>query len=1086
MYKEVNPKIDFPKEEEKILDFWQKNDVFKKSIEQREGAEEFVFFDGPPFATGLPHFGHFVPGTIKDIIPRYKTMQGYKVARRFGWDCHGLPVENLIEKELSLNSKTDIEKYGIDKFNEACRNSVLRYVEEWKKTVTRLGRWVDFDRDYKTMNADYMESIWYVVKSLFEKNLLYVGHYILPYCPRCSTVLSNHELSMEGYKDVRDPAITVKFHIRGAIKNSKAESLAPSLPKNTHFLVWTTTPWTLPSNEALAVGADYNYVLIEDSSGEHYIILEERAEELFSKKAKQEGSVAGYKIIKNIIGSELEGLLYEPIFPYFSHLSAGDDGKRKGGGDGAFRVMLAPFVTTKDGTGIVHIAPGFGEDDNALFKDLDIPIACPIDAECKFKSEIKEYEGLFVKDADKAIIERLKNENKLFYRDSILHSYPHCWRCSSPLIYRAIDSWFVSVTKIKDIMIEANEGIKWQPAHIKHGRFGKWLEGARDWAISRNRYWGNPIPIWKCSECGKLHCVGSKAELEELSGEHVEDLHKHFVDKIVFPCPSCNHNMKRVSEVLDCWFESGAMPYAQCHYPFENKEHFEKHFPADFIAEGLDQTRGWFYTLTALSSALFGRAAFKACVVSGLVLSKDGKKMSKSLRNYTDPTEVINTFGADALRLFLVNSNVVKAEDLKYSDEAIRDVLRGIIIPFWNSYSFYVTYANIDGIYNPDMPEEVSYFTNPLDKWLISITEKLVLDVKTAFDDYDLSLAIPKMVMFIDLLNNWYIRRSRRRFWRSEKDEDKKEAYVALYSTLKRFSLLFAPVLPFITELIWQNLKKEGEPVSIHLCDYPIYDAKKRDEELEFKMETVQKAISMARSLRYQFNLKIRQPLKAIEIVTKNKKEKAVLLEMEDSIIEEMNVKEVIFHDREDEMVEYKAKAAFKVLGKKLGKNMKDIAKKIEMLSSSELQGLLDGATLSLECGDSMIDITKDEVIINRIEKEELKVVNDGTLTIGLDTKITEELLLEGYVRDLVRGIQTLRKDCGLKVVDRISLYVHSIQKNEKDDVLKRAFTLQRSYIEKETLAKVLEWGAFPSDIIGSLEVECGNLMWKIGIKKYE
>ncbi|MGP1521366.1 MAG: isoleucine--tRNA ligase [Treponema sp.] len=1079
MYKEVNPKVDFASQEEEILSFWEKNDVFKKSIENRKDAEEFVLFDGPPFATGLPHFGHFVPCTIKDIIPRYKTMKGYKVPRRFGWDCHGLPVENLIEKELSLNSKTDIEKYGVANFNEACRKSVLRYVAEWKKTITRLGRWVDFEADYKTMNPDYMESIWHVVKSLFEKDLLYAGHYILPYCPRCSTVLSNHELNMDGYKNVQDPAITVKFKISGRLKDSKARDL--SFPENTFFLVWTTTPWTLPSNLALAVGGDFDYVLVEEA-GSYYILLSTRLEAVFPNKKDEKPS---YKIIRTFKGNELEGLLYEPIFPYFSHLKAKEDGKTIDGSVGAFRVLCGSFVTTEDGTGVVHMAPGFGEDDNALCKSVGLPTVCPIDAECKFTKEVPEYEGIFVKKADKQIIERLKDEDKLFKRDAILHSYPHCWRCSSPLIYRAIESWFVNVSKIKETMIRVNDEIHWQPRHIKNGRFGKWLEGARDWAISRNRYWGNPIPIWRCKECGEVHCVGSRKELEELSGKKVTDLHKHFVDDITFPCKKCGSSMHRISEVLDCWFESGAMPYAQNHYPFEKKEEFEKKFPADFIAEGLDQTRGWFYTLTVLSSALFESKAFKACVVSGLVLAKDGKKMSKSLRNYTDPNEVVDSFGADALRLFLVNSSVVKAEDLKYTDEGIKDVLKGIIIPFWNSYSFYVTYANIDGIYNPQISKEPSYFTNLLDRWLLSITEKLVLDVTNAFDDYDLSAAIPKMVSYIDLLNNWYIRRSRRRFWKSENDVDKMQAYQALYVALKRFSLLFAPVVPFITEMIWQNLKCEGEPLSIHLCDYPTYDEKWRDEQLEFKMETVQKCISMGRSLRYQFNLKIRQPLKAVEIVTRNKKEQTVLLEMEDSILEELNVKEVIFHEREYDMVDYTAKANYKVLGKKLGNHMKEVAKKIEGFSSSDIQGLLDGATVGIETSDGLIEITQDELIINRIEKNSLKVVNDGTLTIGLDTKITEELLLEGYVRDLVRGIQNLRKYCDLQVTDRIILYVYYDEKSKDCALLEKAFNTHKEYIASETLSTELFWDVIPNDVLDKIDVEASDQMWSIGIKKH-
>lgn len=1104
MYKPVDPKTDFAKQEEEVLKFWEKNNIFKKSVEARSNNSDYVFFDGPPFATGLPHFGHFVPGTIKDIIPRYKTMKGFRVERRFGWDCHGLPVENLIEKELGLNSKTDIEKYGIDKFNEACRASVLRYVKEWKETITRLGRWVDFENDYKTMNPEYMESIWYVMKSLWEKGLLYEGYYILPYCPRCSTVLSNHELNLGGYKDVHDPAITVRFKVLSPVTNSQAGKTFTgenALPENTYLLAWTTTPWTLPSNLGLAVGADIEYALIE-YEGDYYIMAVPRLEAYFAKQTENKkqkgmcscGKTAGeYKQIWTKKGSELEGLRYEPLFPYFKNLAAGEDGKNTEAGQGAFRVLIGDFVTTEDGTGIVHTAPGFGEDDNRIFKNTGVPTVCPVDAECKFTNEVPDYKGLFVKDADKAIIERLKTEEKLFKREQILHSYPHCWRCDSPLIYRAVASWFVSVEKIKNKMLSANSEITWQPEHIKSGRFGKWLEGARDWAISRNRYWGNPIPIWKCPDCGETICVGSREELKELSGIYPEDLHKHFVDKITIPCKKCSGTMRRVPEVLDCWFESGSMPYAQQHYPFENKEIFEKNFPADFISEGLDQTRGWFYTLTVLAAALFDKPAFKNCIVNGLVLAEDGKKMSKSLRNYTDPNKVISQFGADALRLFLMNSNVVKADDLKYSDEGVRDVLKGILIPFWNSYSFYVTYANIDGITPPEKAKVdgredgtekfLSGLNNPLDRWILSVTEKLIADVSTALDNYDLSQAVPPMIEYIDLLNNWYIRRSRRRFWKSENDTDKTQGYETLYRALKKFSLVAAPVIPFITEAIWQNLRTENDTVSIHLADYPEYNEKVRDNDLEFKMKTVQKCVSMGRALRYQFNLKIRQPLKALEIVTKNPQEKSVLLEMEESIIEELNIKEIIFHDKEDELVEYKAKANFKVLGKELGQKMKAAAAQIEKLSSSEIESLLEGAVLSLDIDGQTVDLTAEKIIVNRVEKENLKVLNEGTLTVALNTEITEELLLEGYIRDLVRGVQNLRKESGLAVTDRIKLYVAGTDSDGKQ-LLRKAFEANKTYLMAETLAVEAESVTVLPEGKASAELESGGLLWQVALEK--
>ena len=1059
MYENVDPKVNFSEQEEKILEFWKEKGIFKKSISQREDCDEYVFYDGPPFATGLPHFGHFIPSTIKDIIPRYQTMKGKKVERRFGWDCHGLPVENLIEKELGLNSKTDIENYGVANFNEACRDSVLRYVNEWKQTITRLGRWVDFDNDYKTMNPDYMESIWWVMKSLWEKGLLYEGHYILPYCPRCATVLSNHELATGGYKDVHDPAITIRFKV---VKTGPKMDDKDITNGKTYFLAWTTTPWTLPSNLGLTAGPDIDYVKVKD--GDEYYILAQARLDAYYKNPED------YEIIWTKKGSELLGCKYEPLFPYFASLETNEDGS-----DGAFRVFNADFVSTEDGTGIVHTAPGFGEDDNKVFKGSGVPTVCPVDNECKFTSEVPDYKGRFVKECDKDIMERLKQEGKLVKRDQILHAYPHCWRCSSPLIYRGVGSWFVKVESMRDKLLKANSQITWQPAHIKEGRFGKWLANARDWAISRNRYWGNPLPIWKCPDCGKTVCVGSRQELKDLSGTYPEDLHKHFVDKITIPC-KCGGTMTRIPEVLDCWFESGSMPYAQNHYPFENKDYFEKHFPANFISEGLDQTRGWFYTLTVLAAALFDRPAFENCVVNGLILASDGKKMSKSLRNYTDPAEVMSKFGADAIRLFLMHSPAVKADDLKYSDDGVRDVLKGILIPLWNSYSFFVTYANIDNVKATGKTFENSLPSNPLDRWILSITQKLVKDVTDALDDYDLSKAIDPIVAYIDQLNNWYIRRSRRRFWKSENDSDKNEAYESLYIALKTFAKVAAPVIPFITESIYLNLHNEDDPESVHLCDYPVYNEKFRDEQLEFKMDTVQKAVSMGRSLRYQYNLKIRQPLKSVELVTRNPEEKKVLLEMEDSIREELNVKKVVFHEREDELVEYQAKANFRTLGKELGPLMKAASVKIAELEQESIQSILDGSTLSIEVEGKNVELTIEKIIVERLEKANLKVVNDGTLTVALDSEITEELKLEGYVRDLVRGIQNLRKESGLAVTDRINLTLSGCEE------LSKAYSIFADYISNETLADKIDW---QEKVDSSFtEIEADDKTWSAKLEK--
>jgi isoleucyl-tRNA synthetase len=1099
VYKNVDPRVNFPKLEEEILAFWEKNDIFRKSLregagDQRaagQGPAEYVFYDGPPFATGMPHFGHFVPNTIKDIIPRYQTMRGKRVERRFGWDCHGLPVENLIEKELGLNSKTDIETYGTAKFNEACRASVLRYVKEWRYVISRLGRWVDFDHDYKTMDPDYMETIWWVMKSLWDRGLLYEGYYILPYCPRCATVLSNHELSQGGYKNVHDPAITVRFKINGIAPVSPAFS-QPGLEDlaGAYLLAWTTTPWTLPSNLALTLGPDIDYVLVTDLSGgdgprDRYILAEARLEAYFKNPSE-------YGVIWKKKGAELIGIQYEPLFPYFKEAAE----------QNAFRTYPGDFVSTEDGTGIVHTAPGFGEDDQRVLKGTGVPIVCPVDAECRFTAEVSDYQGLFVKDADKPIMERLKAEGKLVKREQILHAYPHCWRCDSPLIYRAVSSWFVDVEKIKEDMLEANSQIYWVPEHIKNGRFGKWLEGARDWAISRNRYWGNPLPIWKCPDCGKTICIGSRAELKELSGREPADLHKHFVDDITIPCDKapggsgCGGTMRRIPEVLDCWFESGAMPYAQNHYPFENKDLFESRFPADFINEGLDQTRGWFYTLTILAAALFKKPAFKNCVVSGIVLASDGKKMSKSLRNYTDPMELINTYGADTLRLFLVHSALVKADDLRYSDEGVREVMKGILIPLWNAYSFFVTYANIDKISPGGAPENPS---NPLDKWILSAAESLAEKVGNALDAYDLSRAVDSILEFIDLLNNWYIRRSRRRFWRAsasgsnENDADKVEAYGTLYDVLKTLVAVAAPFMPFTADAVWGNLRRDDEPESVHLADFPLPREERRDRDLEYKMAAVQHAVSMGRALRSQHNVKVRQPLKMVELVTRNEEEKKALLEMEEIIREELNVKTVIFRDNEEDLVEYEAKANFRVLGKELGKDMKAAAARIAALSRTEIQGLLEGATLSIdipvlgegappsaeatppgELPQRTIEITAEKLDIRRIEKAHLKVLNEGTLTVALDTEITPELSREGDVRDLVRGVQNARKEMDLAVTDRISLRLYG------PDRLKQAWEAFAGYVAAETLASRVEWGQTG----GQIPLEAGDETWLVKIEK--
>jgi len=1038
LYRPVDPKVSFPEIEEEVLAFWQERKIFEKSISQREGAEEFVFYDGPPFATGLPHYGHFIPSTVKDAIPRYQTMKGLKVDRRFGWDCHGLPVEYEMEKELGISGKKQIEEYGIAKFNEACRSIVLRYTREWRKVITRLGRWVDFDHDYKTMDLDYMESIWWVLSELWKKGLLYEGSYILPYCPRCSTALSNFELNLGGYLDVSDPSITVKFAL-------EAEP-------HTFFLAWTTTPWTLPSNLGLAVGADIQYVKVKDGE-DSFIMAEDRLPAYYKDPA-------AVQIVTHYTGKDLAGKSYVPLFPYFAHLKT----------RGAFTTRIGDFVSTEEGTGIVHIAPGFGEDDYNLLRGTGIPTVCPVDAEVKFTSEIPDWAGQYVKDADKSIIRRLKDERKLVKHDSITHSYPHCWRCKHPLIYRAVSEWFVSVEKIKPAMLAANDSIYWMPAHLKSGRFGKWLENARDWAISRSRYWGNPIPVWRCDSCKATECIGSRAELEKKTGQKTTDLHKHFIDGFTYPC-SCGGTMRRIPEVLDCWFESGAMPYGQNHYPFENREHFDAHFPADFISESIDQTRGWFYTLVVLGAALFDKPTFRNVIVSGLILDTEGKKMSKSARNYADPMDVIATYGADAMRLFLLDSAVLKGEDLRFSEAGVKEVVKNVLIPLWNSYSFFVTYANIDQVTVDGAPTAPS---NILDRWILSEAERMVREVTGYLEAYDLQRAVDVFIEFIDLLNNWYIRRSRRRFWRSENDSDKKEAYQALHTALMKLILCAAPFIPFITEGMFANLRTPDMPESIHLCDFPVYDESRRDPGLERRMKVTMRAVGMGRSLRTDYSLKIRQPLKALHVVTRDPDERTILESMEELIKDELNVKSVLFRENEDELVEYRAKANFRTLGKLLGKDMKAAAARIEKLSLADIHALLNSQNVPIDVEGRAFSLTPDGVEIQRIEKQNLKVINDGSLTVALDPELTPELIQEGLVRDLVRGIQSLRKDEGLEVTDRIELTLFG------SEALRAAVESYRAHLLSETLAVSWIWEK-PREGTG---IDCGGETCLVSLKK--
>ncbi len=1042
MLKPVSNKIAFPELEREILQFWQEHQTFRQSLELRRDAPEFVFYDGPPFATGLPHYGHLLAGTIKDILPRYQTMRGHYVERRFGWDCHGLPVEFEMEQELQISGKRQIEELGVDVFNEKCRGIVLRYTREWREIVTRMGRWVDFDHDYKTMDLPFMESIWWIFKTLWEKNLIYEGNKILPYCPRCATPLSNFETN-QGYAEVQDPAITVRFAVDGQ--------------PHTYLLAWTTTPWTLPSNMALAVGADISYVKVRD--GENIYLLAKDRFPAFYPQPEQ------VQVLEELPGSALSGWRYAPLFPYFAAHKAAH---------GAFRVTTADFVTTADGTGVVHIAPGFGEDDHRLGLTKGLPMVCPVDDEGRFTAAVPDYAGRPVKETDRDIIHRLKAGGHLFHQATINHSYPHCWRCDAPLIYRAVSTWFVRVESLRERLLAANRQTRWMPEHLRDGRFGKWLEGARDWAISRNRYWGTPLPIWRTADGQHTVCVGSLAELEKLSGQKLTDLHKHFVDPVTWTGPD-GAELRRVPQVLDCWFESGAMPYAQQHYPFEHKARFEGHFPADFIAEGLDQTRGWFYTLMVLSTALFDRPAFKNVIVNGLVLAADGRKMSKRLKNYPDPAFMFDTYGADALRLYLIHSPVVRAEDLRFSEEGVKQCLRDFLIPLWNAYSFFVTYARVDG-WQPNVrcqkedgrstdtaasaPENLTADSSPLtsphllDRWVLSALDRLTAEVTTAMDAYDLQQAVRPFVRFVEDLTNWYIRRSRRRFWKSSDDADKAQAYATLYTVLLTLSKIAAPFVPFISEAIYRNLRTPEQPASVHLCDFPAADSRRRDPALEAQMDAVMTVVQLGRAVRAERNLKVRQPLAAAHVVCRAVDRLDQVRALQELIADELNVKTVVFNHDETELVNLSAKPDFKKLGPRLGPKVKQAAGLIQQWPSAKLNALLQGERVTLELDGLTCDITSDDLAIQRQPKHGLAVASAGELVVALEIDLTDALVREGLARELVNRIQNLRKEADLEVTRRIRLHLAA------DELTAAAVKEHLAFIQTETLCNELVWDA--------------------------
>ena len=843
--------MNIPEIEKRILKFWQKEKIFEKSLKKKSPKGDFVFYDGPPFATGIPHYGTLVPSLMKDIIPRYWTMQGYHVERKWGWDCHGLPIENIVEEELGLKSKKDIEDIGIEKFNETCRSKVLIYAEEWRKIIDRLGRWVDMDNPYKTMDLDFMESVWWVFKQLWDKELIYEGYKSMHICPRCETTLSQSEVS-QGYEDIEDVSVIAKFELIDEPK--------------TFILAWTTTPWTLLGNVVLAMGEKLNYVKIK-SGNENYILVKDNLESIFEGKK--------YEIVEKIQAKNLEGKKYKPVFDYFLK----KDLENK---ENLYTIQLADFVTIEDGTGVVHIAPAFGENDMNLGEEKDLPFIQHVKMNGQFVDEVKDFTGLEVKpksnhqSTDKKIVEYLEKKNLAFKIEKFTHSYPHCWRCESPLLNYATSSWFVKVTELKDKMLKYAKNIKWVPKHVKEGRFGKWLEGARDWSISRQRFWGSVMPIWVCDKCNEKKVIGSVKELEELSEKKITDLHKHFVDKIEFKCEKCDGKMKRIPDVLDCWFESGSMPYAQMHHPFENKEKFEKNFPAQFIAEGVDQARCWFYYLHVLSTALKDSEAFKNVIANGIVLAEDGKKMSKRLQNYPEPSDIFDKYGADAVRYYLATSQVMKAEDLCFSEKAVDEVVKKVLLLLLNVFSFYKMFAGTN-------LEANSKSDNVLDKWILSRIESIKKEITEGYNSYDLNKAIRPIEPFVNELSTWYLRRSRGRI----KSDDEK-AIATLKYVLLELSKVIAPAIPFTADYLYRELSSERE--SVHLEDWPEVNEKLIDKDLEEKMEKVREICSLALQKRAEVGIKVRQVLQRLTINYKQLTEEFLEL-----IKEEINVKEIVF-----------------------------------------------------------------------------------------------------------------------------------------------------------------------------------------------
>lgn len=1024
MYDKVSTDLSFVDREKEVVEFWKKNNIFEKSMENRKDGENYTFFDGPPTANGRPHIGHVLTRVIKDIIPRYRTMKGYHVLRKAGWDTHGLPVELEVEKSLGISGKPQIEDYGIEDFVKKCKDSVFTYQSEWEEMSDRVGFWADMNNPYVTYHNDYIESVWWALKQIWDKKLLYKGHKIMPYCPRCGTSLSSHEVA-QGYKDVKENSLIAKFRVKGM--------------ENEYLLAWTTTPWTLPANVGLCVNPSETYAKIE-TEGEIYIL----AKALLGSVIKTE-----YTILSECIGTELCGTEYEPLYTFLEP----EGGKKN-------IVVADNYVTMSDGTGIVHIAPAFGEDDSRVCKENGMAFVNHVNTQGKFVEATGEWAGLFVKDTDKLVIRDLKDRGLLFEVIPFEHSYPFCWRCDTPLLYYACDTWFIKMSAVRDRLLANNDTVNWMPDNIKHGRFGNFLENVIDWGLSRSRYWGTPLPIWECS-CGHRECIGSIAELKE-KGINVPDdieLHKPYVDNVHLKCEKCGGEMKRVSEVIDCWFDSGSMPFAQWHYPFENEELFKQNFPADFISEAIDQTRGWFYTLIAISTLLFDKSPYKNVIVLGHVQDKNGQKMSKHKGNVVNPWDVLNKQGADAARWYFYSNSAPWLPN-RFFDEAVSEAQRKFLGTLWNTYAFYVLYANIDNFDPTKYTLEKSKLTL-LDKWILSKLNGVIRTVDKNLEEYKITESARAIQEFTDELSNWYVRRSRERFWVSELTEDKICAYMTLYTVLVEFSKVCAPFVPFMTEMIYRNLVlnvDKNAPESIHLCDFPKADPELDFAEIEADMDAARRVVILGRACRNAANIKNRQPIAKIYVQTSDE----IGGVYRDIILDELNVKEIEITDNAGAFISYNFKPQLKTMGPKYGKLVRPIFDEVNKLDGAEVMAKLNGGeTICLTVDGADVEIGKDDVLVETLQKDGFVSDSDAVYTVVLDTNLTPELIEEGFVREILSKIQTMRKDSGFEVQDNIKVgfcgsdKIAGIIENNKAEISAQALAVS---IDRADVGDMKEW----------------------------